>query len=55
MLLGRNNQILSTLFSKVFERSVYWNEYRTKRDDKNRINKFRCFLKSKFVCFSLFI
>ena len=29
-LLARDNQKLSKLLSKEFERSVYWNEYKTK-------------------------
>ena len=35
--------------SKGFERSVYWNEYKTKSDNKNTANDYRCFFKSKFV------
>ena len=37
------------LLSKGFERSIYWKEYKTKRDDKNTTNEFRYFLKSNFV------
>ena len=40
-----DNQKLSKRLSKGFERSVYWNEYKTKRDDKNMSNEFKCFLK----------
>ena len=45
----RDNKKLSKLLSKGFERSVYWKEYETKRDDKNTTNEFRYFLKSNFV------
>ena len=43
-----DNQKLSKLLSKGFERSVYWNEYKIKRNDKNATNEFRYFLESKF-------
>ena len=33
-LSARDNQKLSKHFSKEFERSVYWNEYKTKSMDK---------------------
>ena len=33
---ARGNQKLSKLFSKGFERSVYWNEYKTKSENKNK-------------------
>ena len=42
-LSARDNQELSKLLSKVFERSVYWNEYKTKYDNKNITNEFRFF------------
>ena len=32
-LSARDNQKLSKLLSKGFERSVYWNEYKTKSDN----------------------
>ena len=48
-LSARENQKLSKIFSKEFERSVHWNEYKTERDNKNTTNEFRYFLKSKFV------
>ena len=35
-LSGRDNQKLSKLLSKGFERSVYWNEYKTKNGNKVR-------------------
>ena len=38
-LSARDNQKLSKRFSKEFERSVYWNEYKTKSmDKKNEMN-----------------
>ena len=35
--------------SKEFERSAYWNEYKSKSEKKNMINEFRYFLKSNLV------
>ena len=35
-LSARDNQKLSELFSKGFEKSVYWNEYKTKVKIKTR-------------------
>ena len=46
---ARDNQKLSKLLSKGFERSVYWNEYKTKRKTKNTTNEHRYFLESNFV------
>ena len=48
-LSTRDNQKLSKLLSKRFERSVYWNEYKTKSGNKNTTNKYRHFLESNFV------
>ena len=48
-LSARDNPKLSKLLSKGFERSVYWNEYKTKGEKKNTTNKFRYFLESIFV------
>ena len=48
-LSARDNQKPSKLLSIEFERSVYWNKYKTKSDDKNMANEFRYFLKSNFV------
>ena len=31
-------------FNKGFERSLYWNKYKTKSDNKNTTNEFRCFI-----------
>ena len=49
ILSARGNQRLSKLLNKVFERSVYWNEYKTKSDNKNTTTKYRHFLESNFV------
>ena len=51
-LPARDNQTLSKLLSKRFERLIYWNEYETKSENKNVTNKFRYFLKSNFVGFN---
>ena len=41
---AKDNQKLSKLLSKGFERSVYWNEYKTKSEGKNTTNEYRYFL-----------
>ena len=43
-LSARDNQKLSKLLSKRFKRSVYWNEYKAKSDDKNTTSEVRFFL-----------
>ena len=48
-LSARENQKVSKLLSKRFERLVYWNEYKTKTENKNTTNEFRYFLKPNFV------
>ena len=48
-LSTRDNQKLSKLLGKGFERSVYWNEYKLAIDNKITTNKFRFFLESNFV------
>ena len=48
-LSTRSNQKLSKLLSKGFGRSIYWNEYKTKRSNKNTTNEFRYFLDSNLV------
>ena len=48
-LTAIDNQKLSELLSKGFERSVYWNEYKTKSENKNTTNAYRYFLVSNFV------
>ena len=41
---ARDHQKLSKSRSKGFERSLYWNKYKTKSDNKNTTNEFRCFI-----------
>ena len=48
-LSARDNQKLSKLLSKGFERSAYWNEYKTKSENKTAANEFRYFLELNFV------
>ena len=48
-LSARDNQKLSNLPSKGFERSVYWNDYKTKSENQNMTNEYRYFLESKLV------
>ena len=48
-LSAKDNQKLSKLLSKWFERSVCWNEYKTESDNKNTTYEFTCFLKLNFV------
>ena len=51
-LSARDNQKLSKLVSKGFQRSVCWNEYKTKSSNKNTTNEFRFLLESNFVGFN---
>ena len=37
----RDNQKLSKLLRRGFERSVYWNEYKTKSENQNTTNEYR--------------
>ena len=39
-LSARDNQKLSNLLSKGFERSVYWNEYKTKNENRNTTDRW---------------
>ena len=48
-LSKKYNPKLSKFLSKRFERSVDWNEYKTKSENKHRKNEYRCFLESNFV------
>ena len=48
-LSAKNNKKLSKLLSKGFERSVYWNEHKTKSENKNTTNDYRNVLESNFV------
>ena len=49
VLSARYNKKLSKLLSKRFERSAYWNEYKTKSENKTATNEFRYFLELNFV------
>ena len=44
-LSAKDTHKLSKLFRKGFERSVYWNEYKTKNENKNA----KTFLESNYV------
>ena len=46
---ARDIQKLSKLLSKGFARSVYWNRYNTKSENKSTKNEYRYFLESNFV------
>ena len=46
---ARDNPKLSKLLSKGFEGSIYWNEYKTKRENKNTPNEYRYFLEPDLV------
>ena len=43
-LLAKDNQSLSKFLIKGFQRSVYWNQYKIKHENKNKPNEHRCFL-----------
>ena len=51
-LSARHIQKLTKILSKGFERSVYWNEYKTKNENKNTTAEFRYFLELNFVVFN---
>ena len=48
-LSGKDNQKLPKLLSKGFEKSVCWNDFRAKSENKNTTNEYRYFLESNFV------
>ena len=48
-LSARDKQNFLKLLSKGFEILVYWNEYKTKGENKNTTNEYRYFLESNFV------
>ena len=48
-LSAKDNQQISKIVSKGFEWSVYWNEYKSKSENKNTANEHRYFLESNFV------
>ena len=41
---AKDNQKLSKLLSKGFERSIYWNENKTKSENKSTRNEYRYIL-----------
>ena len=47
-LPARDNQKLSKLVRKRYQRSVDWNEYKTKSENKNVTNEYRYLLESNF-------
>ena len=54
-LSAKDNQKLSKLFRKGFERSVYWNEYKTNIKNKNTANEYRYFLNLKLLGVNRFL
>ena len=44
--------MLMLILTIRFERSVYWNEYKTKSETKNTTNEYRYFLERNLVGFS---
>ena len=49
IFIVKGNQKLPKLLSNVFEKSVYWNEYKTKSENENTANKYNYFFKPNFV------
>ena len=49
LLSAKDNQKLAKRLNKGFERSGYWNEYKTKSGNKNTTKKYRYFIESNFV------
>ena len=54
-LSARNNQKLSKVLSKGFERSVYWYECKAESESKNRTNQYRYCRQSNFVGANRFV
>ena len=48
-LSAKDIQKRSKLLREGFERSVYWNEYKTNTENKKMTYKYRYFLNSNFV------
>ena len=46
---AKDNEKLSKLLSKGSQRSIYWNEHKTKFENKNTTNDYIYFLESNFV------
>ena len=49
ILSAKGNRKLSKLPCKGLERTVYWNEYKSKSEHKNTANEYRHFIESKFI------
>ena len=49
ILSVKDNQKLTKLFSKRFQQSVYWDEYKTKIETKSTTYEYRYFLESNFA------
>ena len=49
LLSAKDYQKLAKRLSKGFERSVYWNEYKTKSGNTNTTKKYIYFIESNFV------
>ena len=49
LLWSSDNQKISKLLSRGFERIVHWKEYKTNSENKNTTNEYRYFLVSNFV------
>ena len=47
--LRKGFEKLSKYLHKKLEKSVYWNEYEGKCDNKDTKNEYRCFLETSFV------
>ena len=47
-LSAKDNQKLSKYLSKGFERSVYWNEYKTKNENKDTTKEYQTLQKLTF-------
>ena len=45
----KDNQKVSKVFFTGFERSAYWDKYKTKIENKSTANEYRYFLDSKFA------
>ena len=48
-LSAKDNQKLSKILSKGFERPISWNEYKTKSENKNTKNEYKYFLELNFA------
>ena len=47
--ISRRQSKTINFFSKWFEKSVYWNEFKSKSENKNSANEYRYSLESNFV------